>query len=45
MAAQRDEKAGVECIWRCVSGRVCGREVNPDGLLVSRKLTVNGYFV
>lgn len=36
MAAERDEKAGVESIWRCVFGRVCGWEAEFDGLLIKR---------
>lgn len=34
MAAERDEKAGVESVWRCVFGRVCGWEVKLDGLSI-----------
>ena len=34
MAAERNEKAGAEGVWRCVFGGVCGRKVRLDGLSI-----------
>ena len=34
MVAERNEKVGTEGVWRRIFGRVCGWEVNPDGLSI-----------